>query len=172
MIIITVSAIALVAAIVAGIYIARKQQKNAAPFESRAEDAPQDKSGDKAYAQILESLLALNLMMRKDPYLPLETIQKIEGVIDDIITVVPSLMERYPGEALTFEIKRIGQTHLHKIIKEYLDLSRDSRQAQESIFEKTVKNLQNIITRSRDVVEKNETAEFKTMANFLAGKFT
>lgn len=174
MIIITVSVIALLGAIVAGIYIARKQNKAPAVFESKVEDtpAPRTQSGDKEYTQILESLLALNLLMRKDPYLPLETIQKIEAVIDEISIITPLLMDRYPGEALTFEIKRIGLNHLHKIVKEYLDLSRDSRQEQAGVFEATVKNLQKIIARSRDVVEKNEIAEFKTMATFIAGKFS
>ncbi len=40
------------------------------------------------------------------------------------------------------------------------------------IFEKTIKSLHEISNRARDIVEKNETAEFKTMANFLAGKFS
>jgi len=88
------------------------------------------------------------------------------------MVVTPAMMEQYPGETLTYEIKKIGKTHLFKTVKEYLDLSPESRKAQFDIFKKTIESLREVSNRSRDIVEKNETAEFKTMANFLAGKFS
>ena len=85
---------------------------------------------------------------------------------------MPPMMERYPGEALTYELKRIGRDHLFAVVKEFTDLSSESREAQSRIFSQTIERLQEITNRSRDIVEKNETAEFKTMANFLSGKFS
>jgi 3',5'-cyclic AMP phosphodiesterase CpdA len=114
----------------------------------------------------------LNILLRKDNALSNELTQKIEAIIDDLMVITPSMMERYPGDTLTYEIKKIGKTHLFKTVKEYLDLSLESRKNQLDIFKKTIESLHDVSNRSRDIVEKNETAEFKTMANFLAGKFS
>ncbi len=124
------------------------------------------------YTKILDTLLKLNLMVRKDRHLPHALILQIETIIDDLKAVVPAMMERYPGETLTYEIKKIGNTHLYKSVKEYLDLSDESRESQLPVFEETIKNLHEVCHRSREIVEKNETAEFKTMAHFLSGKFS
>lgn len=131
-----------------------------------------DISPEQEYKAILDSLLTLNILLRKDPDLSADMTRKIEAIIDDITVITPSMMERYPGETLTYEIKKIGKNHLYKTVKEYLDLSQESRQNQFDIFAKTIESLHDVSNRSRDIVEKNETAEFKTMANFLAGKFS
>jgi len=120
----------------------------------------------------LTVLLKLNLLIRKDKDFPEEMILKIEEIIDDLKSIIPAMMERYPGESLTYEIKKIGLSHLYKTVKEFLDLSLDSRINQLDNFNKTVQSLQDVTHRSRDIIENNETAEFKTMAHFLAGKFS
>lgn len=149
--------------------IRKKKSDNSMP------DTPEQKqenSSDREIKTIMNSLLSLNILLRKDKDVSEKMIKTIESVIDDLIMIIPGMMERYPGETLTYEIKKIGKNHLYKIIKEYLDLSLESRENQFAIFEKTIKNLHEISSRSRNIVEKNETAEFKTMANFLAGKFS
>ncbi len=137
------------------------------PTPPTPSDTPEEE-----YIKILDTLLKLNLLIRKDRHLPNALILQIETIIDDLKAVVPAMMERYSGETLTYEIKKIGNTHLHKTVKEYLDLSNESREAQLPVFEETIKNLHEVCHRSREIVEKNETAEFKTMAHFLAGKFS
>lgn len=149
---------------------AAKMALKNSPFPSSASRS--EISSDQEYKAILESLLKLNILMRKDNLFSLEITMEIEAIIDDLMAVIPAMMERYPGETLTYEIKKIGREHLYKTVKEYLDLSPDSRKNQFDIFEKTIKSLHDVSNRSRDIVEKNETAEFKTMANFLAGKFS
>ncbi len=133
---------------------------------------PPEETPEVEYAKILDTLLKLNLMVRKDRHLPRALILRIEAIIDDLKAVVPAMMERYSGETLTYEIKKIGNTHLFKTVKEYLDLSNESREAQLPVFKETINNLHEVCHRSREIVEKNETAEFKTMAHFLAGKFS
>jgi len=146
-----------------------KTSKQSPPssFTPKAESSPEQE-----YKDILDSLLKLNILMRKDIDFPAQMIAEIEAIIDDFMVITPSMMERYPGEALTYEIKKIGREHLYKTVKEYLDLSTDSRENQSDMFKKTIESLHEVSNRSRDIVEKNETAEFKTMANFLAGKFS
>ncbi|MDD9302750.1 MAG: hypothetical protein HUK40_10620 [Desulfobacter sp.] len=131
----------------------------------------QEKSKEDEFKEILETLLKLNLIIRKDREVTTSMVLHIEQIIDDLKAVIPAMMERYPGETLTYELKKIGKTHLNKTVKEFLDLSLESRKAQMTVFELAIQNLHDVCHRSREIVEKNETAEFKTMAHFLEGKF-
>ena len=168
------TAIFLIAVIGFAIYMKKNKTRDTATKQSASTSfTPKEEiSPDQEYKIILDSLLKLNILMRKDIDFPTEMTGEIEAIIDDLMVITPSMMERYPGETLTYEIKKIGRDHLYKTVKEYLDLSSDSRRNQLDIFKKTIGNLHEVSNRSRDIVEKNETAEFKTMANFLAGKFS
>ncbi len=161
---------------VTGFAIMKKKRKNKEENQNNSTpDTPASKpedSSEQELKSIMDSLLSLNILMRKDRDFPSKMTNTVEAVIDDLTMITPAMMERYPGETLTYEIKKIGKNHLYKTVKEYLDLSLESRKNQLDIFEKTVKSLHEISNRARDIVEKNETAEFKTMANFLAGKFS
>jgi hypothetical protein len=141
------------------------------PQTPEAPPAPA-KLPEEEFTEILDVLLKLNLMIRKDRDVSEEMILKIEEIIDDLKTIIPAMMERYPGESLTYEIKKIGLSHLYKTVKEFLDLSGESREKQLDNFKTTIQSLQDVTHRSRDIIESNETAEFKTMAHFLAGKFS
>ena len=167
-----IAAILLIAVI--GLAIMMKKNKGGKPKDIPSPSpAPKpEASPDQEYKTILDSLLSLNILMRKDADLSVEMTGEIEAIIDDLMVITPSMIERYPGEALTYEIKKIGTAHLYKTVKEYLDLSGESRENQFDMFKKTIQSLHDVSNRSRDIVEKNETAEFKTMANFLAGKFS
>ncbi|MDA3918316.1 MAG: hypothetical protein PF690_15265 [Deltaproteobacteria bacterium] len=161
---------------VTGFAIMKKKSKNKKESQSNSTtDTPASKpenSSEQELKSIMDSLLSLNILMRKDRDFPSKMTGAVEAVIDDLTMITPAMMERYPAETLTYEIKKIGKNHLYKTVKEYLDLSLESRKNQFNMFEKTIKSLHDISNRSRDIVEKNETAEFKTMANFLAGKFS
>ncbi|HCY87886.1 MAG TPA: hypothetical protein DHV36_22310 [Desulfobacteraceae bacterium] len=124
------------------------------------------------YTKILDTLLKLNLMIRRDRHLSPAITLQVEKIIDDLKAVTPAMLERYPGETLTYEIKKIGNTHLYKTVKEYLDLSLESREQQLDVFTDLIDGLRDVCQRSRIIVEKNETQEFKTMALFLSNKFS
>ncbi|MEH0020951.1 MAG: hypothetical protein V6Z89_14950 [Desulfobacter sp.] len=145
----------------------RTKRKPAPPTPPSPEVSPEEE-----FTKILDTLLKLNLMVRKDHHLDPPMVRQIETIIDDLKAVIPEMMERYAGETLTYEIKKIGNTHLHNTVKEYLDLSPESREIQLPAFKETINNLHNVCHRSREIVEKNETGEFKTMAHFLKGKFS
>ncbi|MBU1195630.1 MAG: hypothetical protein KKE62_08835 [Proteobacteria bacterium] len=169
MIIVTV--IILAGLIGAGVMIKNKKKDTGPDADSPVPPFQKDAPGQE-YHDILSSLLNLNILLRKDPDIPDAMTIKIETIIDDLTVIIPQMMERYPAETLTYEVKKIGKAHLYKTVKEYLDLSKDSRKAQQTIFENTIDSLHEVSHRSRDIIEKNETAEFKTMANFLSGKFS
>lgn len=166
----------ILAAIVAGgaalVMIKRKKQSPQHPAPPAAAQPSPAETAKAELGDIMDNLLALNIMLRTDDTLTPDVPLRIETVIDDLLTVIPLMMQRYPGETLTYEMKKIGKTHLYKTVKEYLDMSAESRTQQAAVFDKTIDGLHDVARRSREIVEKNETAEFKTMANFLAGKFS
>lgn len=170
----TIILIIVIIAAIAGFFVFKNMNSESKKPESvMAQAAPKsDKpSPDSELKTIMDSLVSLNLLIRKDPDLADEIIEEIEAIIDDLSAVTPAMMDRYPGETLTYELKKIGKEHLYKTVKEYTDLSEESRKNQLETFQKTIKSLHDVSKRSREIVEKNETAEFKTMANFLSGKF-
>jgi len=170
-----IAIIIIIAIIGFGIMMKKNKKEETQSEDNNISESPfsnSENSSEEELTTIMNSLLSLNVLMRKDRDFPDQMTKTIEAIIDDLTMVTPSMIERYPGETLTYEIKKIGKEHLYKTVKEYLDLSLDSRKNQFTIFEKTITSLHEISNRSRDIVEKNETAEFKTMANFLAGKFS
>ncbi|MGD9825447.1 hypothetical protein [Desulfobacter sp.] len=134
--------------------------------------APEKKDPVADFKEILDTLIKLNLLIRTDRDFSMDLILKIESIIDGLKALIPDMITRYPGETLTYELRKIGSTHLFKTVKEYLDLSLDSRQAQREAFEKTIESLHDVCVRSRQIVDNDETAEFETMARFLGGKFS
>lgn len=137
------------------------------PPQTKSKEPPEEE-----FRHILDALLKTNLMIRTDREIPRELLESVEQIIDDLKAVIPTMMEKYPGESLTWELKKIGRSHLNKTIKEYLDLSSESRMAQLETFKSAMGQLQEVISRSRIIAEKNETQEFKTMALFLGQKFS
>ena len=172
MTIIIIAALFIVALFVFNLII-RRLQRPKISSSSGGQSSPSEKEDPGAnFKEILDNLIKLNLMIRTDRGFPMELISKIESIIDDLKALIPDMITRYPGETLTYELKKIGSTHLFKIVKEYLDLSPDGRQTQREVFEKTIESLHDVCARSRQIVDNNETAEFKTMAHFLEGKFS
>ena len=129
------------------------------------------KTPETEFESIMETLLKLNVMIRTDARLDSEVLTGIEAIIDDLKATIPPMMKTYPGETLTYELKKIGSAHLFNNVKEFLDLSDESRANQSSIFKNTLASLNEVSSRARNIAEKNETQEFKTMATFLKTKF-
>ncbi|MCK4767601.1 MAG: hypothetical protein KAS28_04365, partial [Desulfobacula sp.] len=110
-----IAAIFLIAVIGLAIMMKKVRAKKTASKNSTSpSSAPRpETSPDQEYRTILDSLLNLNILMRKDNNLPIEMTVEIEAIIDDLMAITPEMMERYPGETLTYEIKKIGREHLY-----------------------------------------------------------
>ena len=167
-----VSIIIFLAAVIGfGLLSRHLKKKSTAPPPPQPKAAP-TKDPSVELAGILDALLNLNLMIRKDPDFSLDLTLSLETIMDDLKNIIPSMMERYPGETLTYELKQIGGAHLHRIVKEFMDLSPEIRETQLPTFKTNLAGIQDVVTRAREIVDKNEIAEFQTMAHFLAGKFS
>lgn len=171
--VIIVAAVFIIALILFNLIIRRmKASKVSSSTKEQSSSTPEKKDPGADFKKILDTLIKLNLLIRTDRDFSMDLILKIESIIDDLKALIPDMITRYPGETLTYELKKIGATHLFKIVKEYLDLSLNSRQIQRQAFEKTIESLHDVCKRSRQIVDNNEIAEFKTMAHFLEGKFS
>lgn len=173
MTVIIIAAVFIIALILFNLIIRRMNapKVSSSPGE-HSSPIPEKKDPGADFKEILDTLIKLNLLIRTDRDFSMDLILKIESIIDDLKALIPDMITRYPGETLTYELKKIGATHLFKTVKEYLDLSLDSRQIQRQAFEKTIESLHDVCKRSRQIVDNNEIAEFKTMAHFLEGKFS
>lgn len=171
--VIIVAAVFIIALILFNLIIRRmKASKVSSSTKEQSPSTPEKKDPGADFKKILDTLIKLNLLIRTDRDFSMALILKIESIIDDLKALIPDMITRYPGETLTYEMKKIGATHLFKTVKEYLDLSLNSRQIQRQAFEKTIESLHDVCKRSRQIVDNNEIAEFKTMAHFLEGKFS
>jgi len=171
--VIIVAAVFIIALILFNLIIRRmKASKVSSSTKEQSPSTPEKKDPGADFKKILDTLIKLNLLIRTDRDFSMDLILKIESIIDDLKALIPDMITRYPGETLTYEMKKIGATHLFKTVKEYLDLSLNSRQIQRQAFEKTIESLHDVCKRSRQIVDNNEIAEFKTMAHFLEGKFS
>jgi uncharacterized membrane protein YdfJ with MMPL/SSD domain len=144
---------------------AEKKSINKAPIQTK------EQNHNTEFKKIMDNLLQLNILIRTDADLDPEISKTIEAIIDDLKATIPLMMEKFPTETLTYELKKIGSAHLFNSVKEYTDLSEASRENQISIFKDTLASLNEISTRARNIAEKNEIREFKTMATFLKTKF-
>jgi len=114
----------------------------------------------------------LNILIRTIHGLSLEILQTIEEIIDLLRDTVPQMIARHPSESLTYELKRISGEHLAEIVKEFVDLSQDSRERHGEAFIASLGDIREQIRRAKEIVEHNEVAEFKVMASFLKTKYS
>lgn len=164
-------------AIGAAVLIYKKMTGKADPGKAATEAAPPETAPDSPDARgetaaWMHRLLELNIGIRTTYGLPQEVIDLVERVIDLLRETVPRMMERHPAESLTYELKRISEDHLPQIVKEFMDLSADSRKLHRAAFIASLGDIRDQIQRAGEIVEHNEIAEFKVMASFLRTKYS
>lgn len=121
--------------------------------------------------ETLRALLRLNLLLRVTPGIESALIGLAEKIIDELKQALPALLKDYPGETLTYEVRRIAKDHFPKIIAQFIDLSPAGRLGQTVVLEKSLADMLVVCQRSREIVEKNEIGEFSSTANFLKAKY-
>ncbi len=124
----------------------------------------------KPLEDLLQDLVQLNLKLRLGG-LALEHVEFVEQIIDKLRKVMPQMIERYATETLTYELGRICSNYLPRAIKEFLDLSAASRQAQDGAFKETLQAILDQVSRANDIIESDETGEFQVIARLMQTKF-
>ena len=122
--------------------------------------------------EMMKSLVNINISVRTAYKLSPEVVELIEMIIDHLKDTIPQMLDRYPSETLTYELKRICRDHLPQVVKEFMDLSGESRERHHDSFMASLGDIRDQIRRANEIVEKNEVAEFKVMASFLKTKYS
>lgn len=84
--------IILVIAVAAGFYVMKKKSRGRSKPqkpEFRPAKAPERRSPEEEYTDIMGMLLKLNIMMRTDHSFSTELQEDIENIIDDLTAVIP-----------------------------------------------------------------------------------
>jgi hypothetical protein len=68
---------------------------------------------------------------------------------------------------LTYELRRASEEHLLRKLKEYCDMSDQNRQERAQVLVTLLEELLAHAVHGADIIERNETDEFDTMANFM-----
>jgi hypothetical protein len=149
------------------IYFIRKMRKTDAALDVVEKILKPEQEPVKPETAI-EGLVAFNVFVRDHIHLLSdEVVQLCEEIVDTFRDIVPKMMARYPEQALTYELRRASEEHLLRKLKEYCDMSDQNRQERAQVLVTLLKELQGHAVHGADIIERNETDEFDTMANFM-----
>jgi hypothetical protein len=119
-------------------------------------------------AQVLNQV---NLRIRRHAIAP-DLIARIEQLIDRLSALLPTLGSEYAGFELTWQIQRIANTYLPKLVDAYAALTDAQRGERRSEFERSLAELEGAVARTIEVVDEKNTAEFSNVSAFLKLRFS
>ncbi|MCH8078023.1 MAG: hypothetical protein IIC64_19640 [SAR324 cluster bacterium] len=166
----------LIVGIVAGLIIAgvllwwllRKKPAAAKAFEEAVQSAATGPEEEER--QMMNGLVALNLEVR-EAGLGEDLNQPFENIIDRLRDLVPETAGRFPGEELTWEIKRIATHHLPDLLKRYLALSGNNRQGELEKFRETLASLSAELEEIEELISSDQVMDFGIRAATIRRKF-
>lgn len=122
-------------------------------------------------SKLMESLVQVSLDVRLGDKVDNDVISLVDQIVDELEKVVPQMAERYPGEVLTYELNRVCEEHLVKLLKEYLDINPDIRGEHKVSIIESLNGILEITKQASDILKRNEKSEFDVMATFLQSKY-
>ena len=119
-------------------------------------------------AQVLNQI---NLRIRTRALAP-DLVARIERLIDRLSVLLPTLSGEYAGFELTWQIQRIANTYLPKLVDAYAALTEAQRVERRAEFEQSLGELEDAVARTVKVVDEKNTAEFSNVSAFLKLRFS
>lgn len=114
---------------------------------------PTDDSMDK----VTGALKHLNVTLRTEHGVGSAVLDVFESTVDTLVTVCDQLIERLPGDDLTFETCRIATYHLPRTFKPYLEAG-DGRAEAEPVVLKALSAIKTEVNEISDLVQ-NESID-------------
>jgi hypothetical protein len=148
--------------------LALRMGKGRPAVTADAERTPAGTSSTLSDAQILNQV---NLRIRRHAIAP-DLIARIEQLIDRLSALLPTLGGEYAGFELTWQIQRIANTYLPKLVDAYAALTDAQRGERRAEFEQSLAELEDAVTRTIRVVDEKNTAEFSNVSAFLKLRFS
>ncbi|MBU1054389.1 MAG: hypothetical protein KKC46_11245 [Proteobacteria bacterium] len=149
------------------VYIIRKKRKTKEAMEvveKIIKPAPEQSKPEDA----IEGLVGFNVFVRDNIHqLSDEVVLLCEQIVDTFRDILPKMMERYPEQALTYELRRASESHLLRKLKEYCDMSDTNRTERSDVLVNLLRELLKHAVHGADIIERNELDEFDTVANFM-----
>lgn len=149
------------------VYIIRKKSKTKeamAVVEKILKPTPEPSKPEDG----IEGLVDFNVFVRDHIHqLNDEVVRLCEQIVDTFMNILPKMIERYPEQALTYELRRASETHLLRKLKEYCDMSDANRDERADLLVNLLRELLKHAVHGADIIERNELDEFDTVANFM-----
>lgn len=121
-------------------------------------------------ARILEGLIYLNQKAR-EAGLSGQILSQLEGIIDILIELIPLMEDRYPGDELTWETKRMAVHHLPRILEPFIKLTEADRASQESQFLQSLAAIKIELSEISDLASRDQVGEFSRKAKAVSLKY-
>ena len=148
--------------------LAMTRRRNAAPASGAATHAQGPARPTPSDAELLNQV---NLRIRSRAVAP-DLIARIEQLIDRVGAILPTLGGEYAGFELTWQMQRIANSYLPKLVDAYTLLNDTQRVERRTEFEQSLRELEDAVARTSKVVDEKNTAEFGNVSAFLRLRFS
>ena len=146
--------------------LTRSGARPSAPASSDSTSAPPP--AGLSDAQVLNEI---NLRIRSRGLAP-DLIARVETLIDRLSALLPTLGGQYSGFELTWQIQRIANTYLPKLVDAYVALTDAQRTERRGEFDESLRELEEAVARTVKAVDEKNTAEFSNVSAFLKFRFS
>ena len=137
------------------------------------DDSDEDEKEPDAAEVGIESLLMLNIELRKC-IMPVEVRDQFEQVIDQLIALLPDINKTGPDGELAWVINRMATEYLpEKSVRPYIQLSETLRHEQETInsVEEGLAGMKAELAEVEAILASRQNSEFNAKAKFLKQRF-
>jgi hypothetical protein len=118
-----------------------------------------------------EALNVINLKVRSAG-LASDLVTRIERLIDELATLLPTLSGQFAGFELTWQMQQIASAYLPKLVNAYASLSDAERSERRGEFEASLSELEEAAARTARALREQHTTEFENISRFLKLRFS
>ncbi len=122
-----------------------------------------------AYA---DELCKLNLSLRLERGVPHVIVNRCEGMIDQLLRIIPKALDKMIRSETTFELVRLAESYLPGLLRQYLELSETGRKKHEEGLINQLDELLKYITDVAGKLDKGQAQEFDRASGFLKTRFS
>ncbi len=122
-----------------------------------------------AYA---DELCKLNLSLRLERGVPHVIVNRCEGMIDQLLRIIPKALDKMTRSETTFELVRLAESYLPGLLRQYLELSEAGRKKREECLINQLDELFKYITDVAEKLDKGQAQEFDRASGFLKTRFS
>jgi hypothetical protein len=120
---------------------------------------------------IHEQLIRTNQALRLNASLSPVVLDSFERLIDLIRLVAPEAIDKAPDSETTFDLMRLGKTHLPELAGKFLALSAADQQGAQDKLLGQLQKLAEVVEKAQRALDESRLADFEAQHGFLEVKF-